>query len=464
MKILELRILPPLAVARLGASETPLECYRLEADQNDPLGFRRIVPEETLEVDAEGMEITRSYTPREIRFRDGDEIRPVAPFLELWARTDEGDDVLEPVTIKMLRAAGLAPEDVTWRVSLANVKAARRTGSQDDRITAELSFSDHRRKQVLGTCPNFLPGKTLPLGHVQYVKPNEDFPEIRLRYTPAAGRVYGPPGKRRTGKDSWEEDPILVSEEQIVYDPAKGCWVGFTDGNQDSPRQTNPAAIYAGWADAKGNQISWGYLDDECDGIVAASLVLEGETLSAFARIGTGPPTFAPDAIPIRTVHDDLDQWMFGPELERPATDDEAQEILRRAVETIRLLNTAAMNGNAVEGRINAASTMVRQDSNDFGRFYEPIMAPKIVDNHAVIALHQNILAALRSGTGSWFVDTLRKPEEIGDLSDHGRRKMPAMMRGADGRHLTLTRRQIDTIRKACLGTLFAGAGEDGEK
>ena len=28
---------------------------------------------------------------------------------------------------------------------------------------------------------------------------------------------------------------------------------------------------------------------------------------------------------------------------------------------------------------------------------------------------------------------------------------MPAMMRGADGRYLALTRRQFDTIRKACV-------------
>ncbi len=69
----------------------------------------------------------------------------------------------------------------------------------------------------------------------------------------------------------------------------------------------------------------------------------------------------------------------------------------------------------------------------------------------------------MRSGTGTWFAGTLRKPEEIGDLSDNGRRKMPGMMRGADGRHLALTRRQIDTIAQACIGTLFAErAGEAG--
>ena len=58
-------------------------------------------------------------------------------------------------------------------------------------------------------------------------------------------------------------------------------------------------------------------------------------------------------------------------------------------------------------------------------------------------------MAALRSGSRPWFLDVLRQPEEVGDLTDKGRRKMPAMMRGADARYMALTRRQIDTIRKA---------------
>jgi hypothetical protein len=113
-----------------------------------------------------------------------------------------------------------------------------------------------------------------------------------------------------------------------------------------------------------------------------------------------------------------------------------------------------------MQGRTNQTSTMVRQDTNDFGRYFEPIMAPAIVDNHAILALHQNVLTALRSGTGAWFVDALRRPEEVGDLSDVGRRKMPAMMRGADGRHLVLTRRQIDAVVMAAMGSLFSDPAE----
>jgi hypothetical protein len=37
---------------------------------------------------------------------------------------------------------------------------------------------------------------------------------------------------------------------------------------------------------------------------------------------------------------------------------------------------------------------------------------------------------------------------------------MPAMMRGADGRHLVLTRRQIDAVVMAAMGSLFSDPAE----
>jgi len=79
------------------------------------------------------------------------------------------------------------------------------------------------------------------------------------------------------------------------------------------------------------------------------------------------------------------------------------------------------------------------------------------VDQSAVRALHERIFTALSSGSAPWFADVLRRPEEIGDLSDKGRRKMPAMMRGADGRMLCLTRRQINQIIRAASDALFQG-------
>jgi hypothetical protein len=119
-------------------------------------------------------------------------------------------------------------------------------------------------------------------------------------------------------------------------------------------------------------------------------------------------------------------------------------------------MNTAVMNGNVVGGQIDVASTMVRQDTGDFGRRFEPIMAPSLVDNVTLLNLHQSVFTSLRSGTAPWFPDLLRRHDQIGDLSTVGRRKMPALMRGADGRYMALTRRQVDTVSKTATRNLFA--------
>jgi hypothetical protein len=450
--ILDLRILPPLAIARLGSSSEPLENYDLVID--DPLGYRRIQPTETFRVDRATGEIVEAYVPEKIVFRDCDRIRPVAPFLEVFARTS--DDVLEPLTTDLLAREGLGPQDVNWSVRLGNIKAFRRTGKAEDKILASATFSDHARHPLEGKCDNFLAGKTLPLGSAQYIKPTQSFPEIRLRYIPAAGLVYGANASRKILNDQnkpvSEPDPVL--DGRIIYDDKKGHWRGYFD--EGAPTDTNPGAIYAGFSDEKGNWQSWGYLDDECDGIISVELTRDGETLRAYSRIGAGPPSFAPDGLPIRTVADELEQVMFGPEVPvKDVSPAQVEEIVRRAFETVRLLNTAVMNGNPVNGRLAAASIMPSQDANDFHRMFGPIMAPTLVDNLSVVALHQTILTALKSGTPAWFADVLRKPEEIGDLTDKGRRKMPAMMRGADARYLTLTRRQIDMIRKSVNRGLF---------
>ncbi|MBV6325775.1 hypothetical protein KVP70_33245 [Duganella sp. HSC-15S17] len=54
------------------------------------------------------------------------------------------------------------------------------------------------------------------------------------------------------------------------------------------------------------------------------------------------------------------------------------------ALETVRLMNTAIMNGNPVNGRLNVASTMVRQNSSDFERYYEPISGNRKVASGAL--------------------------------------------------------------------------------
>ena len=457
MAMTEIRILPPLAIGRLGDSATPLEAYELRVAEDAPLGYRQLVPQETLVVNPITGEIERGYVPEVIRFRDEGRIRPVAPFLEVFVRRGEHAD-LEPLTTHLLAEEGLTPADVHWAVHVANIKIERRTGQGADRVEARLEpFNDHAVHPLLGRCDNFYSGKRLPLGSVRYIKPTPAFPEIRFRFTPARGEVYGSSTSRHTSDDTTQPDPIIHSDDQVLYDPHKGTWRGYAETSSYNPAYTNPAQIFAGYARANGDQVSWGYLDDECDGLVTVEVRTRGGPLKAMAHIGAGPPAFAPDTLPIRTVYDDLSQALLGPTVPEDVPLTEAEEIVRKAFETVRLMNTAVMNGNAVDGRLNVASTMVRQDTNDFGRRYAPIMAPTLVDNLAILALHQHVFTALRAGAAPWFYEVLRQPEEIGDMSDAGRRKMPALMRGADGRALALTRRQIDTILKAASHALFDG-------
>src|SRR5437762_3561059 len=97
MNILALRILPPLAIARFGSSPTALEAFDLAISSDAPMDYRRIVPMPTLNINPKSGEVVAKYTPKRIRFRDGVEIRPVAPFLEVFAITEKHK--LQPLTL-----------------------------------------------------------------------------------------------------------------------------------------------------------------------------------------------------------------------------------------------------------------------------------------------------------------------------------------------------------------------------
>jgi hypothetical protein len=436
----ELRILPPLAIARFGAAPTPMDNYDVVVDPATPLGYRELRPAETLELDVASGEITRVFVPERLSFTEAGAVRPVAPFLEVWALT--GDDALtgggelEPLTTALLLEEGASVADLRWQVQVANLKVFRRTGDANDKVVADSgAFSDHARRPLVGACKNFLPAMTIGLGHVQFVKPTTEHPEIRLRFTPAGGLVYGSNRRPRPGEPS--RDPNIT---EVVYDAARGRWDGYSDDPNDE-RITAPQSIYAG-SEVGGRQVSSGYLDDGCDGVVRVTLTAGGRTLRAFGRVGAGPPTYVPDAVPIRTVSDELEQALFGPAVEpAEATFERVEDIVRRVFETVRLINTEVWNVQGMGG----------------GR---PIMAPSLVDVMALQHLHQSLLVALRSGTAPWFGDVLRDYDEAGDRTDLGRRKMPAMMRGADGQLMTLTRRQINLIRTLASGSVFT----DGEQ
>ena len=69
MSIRELRILPPLAFGRLGSAPEPLDNFTIVENDDHPLDYRRIVPQETLRVDPRTGAIAGSHTPATSRSR-----------------------------------------------------------------------------------------------------------------------------------------------------------------------------------------------------------------------------------------------------------------------------------------------------------------------------------------------------------------------------------------------------------
>jgi hypothetical protein len=460
MTIRALRILPPFAIGRLGSAPEPLDNYTIEDDPDHPLGFRRIKGAPTLIVDEATGEIRESRVVPNPDFKQGERIRPVAPFLEVFALTD--DDVLKPLTLDLLRRHDVDETKIAWRVVVANRKVVRRTDNEDDLVQADSDwFSHHGPQQLKGHCENFIaPSAFIDFGHVRFIKPTPQFPEIRLRFTPAKGLIYGPDATH-DGKP----DPVIPAC-RAIYDGSKG-WRDFgadgkdADADEDEAfhNETLPPALFAISSPAPSwlhhnVAISRGYLDDACDGFVEVRLTVGRKELTASARICAAPPAVVPDSLFIRSLADDLDQVVHGPDVPNSEADAvtraRAVDIVRRAYETVRFMNVAVMNGNDFKGRSALLlDSMPEEEAADTQRALRPVMSPGTVDTLAIMTLHEQVFAALRGRAAPWFLRLLRRPDEVADFTDRGRRKMPALMCGADNNYLALTRRQIDTIRKA---------------
>ena len=193
---------PPFAIARLGSSDTPLECFHWGPNDDRPRGTGKttILPGETLTVADDGT--ISSYVPETVVFKDEKGFRPVCPFFELHGRWEKDTTVHEgPITPAVLGLFGLDASKVRWSVRVANLKAFHMTQAVETRIEAEVDLvGGDFRPQVLagvsppGKAPSLVPaGRSIPLGSVRLTRLNEAFPEFRLRFTPAKGRFYGPP-------------------------------------------------------------------------------------------------------------------------------------------------------------------------------------------------------------------------------------------------------------------------------
>ncbi|NJL07876.1 MAG: hypothetical protein HC900_06140, partial [Methylacidiphilales bacterium] len=241
MSIQALRILPPIAIARLGSAADPLVAYEIASDPEHPLDICRIRGAKTLVVDRNSGEILDAFVPEVVSFKEactedgepGERIRPVAPFLEVWARL--ADDRWVPLTLDLLAENGLTPADLSWQATVANRKVARRTADENDQVTAATPPSRRTRpSRSTDIAPtSWMRTPLSTSARCSDIRPTAQYPEIRLRFTPAKGKIYGPrldPEQLAgTYGTDWRETVWIPPPEQAVYDPAKGWFKFETD-------------------------------------------------------------------------------------------------------------------------------------------------------------------------------------------------------------------------------------------
>ncbi|MGP4049719.1 hypothetical protein [Streptomyces sp. 2A115] len=442
---------PPLAFARLGPSPVPCDNYRWGPSDLSPRGTGQttVVPDTTVDVAADGTLTER--LPESVQFKDASGFRPVCPFFELHGSwTADGQSHSGPVTTQVLADHGIGLADVRWRVAVANLKPHHYTGTPGDRVeaTVELAGHEHERRELTGRSPEGAdrplvpPGRQVPLGTVQVPVPNAALPGLRLRFTPAAGVVYGP-------VDLAERSSVFtLPAERLILSP-DADWCGFSLTGDD-PR-TNPGGLFAG---AEENE-SLGLLDDVCDGLVTVTLP-GGPT--ATARVVVGPPDFAPDRRPFVSLADGLTDRVRRGDVRDPAyladaqlTALEVRDLFERILETMDAVNVDVQNERA--GFENAAIARAVGDSVESARQQafpvpEPLLGLLLGLTERGRRRHRRFVALealedLLREQPELIRRVIREPVTSERYYD---RKMPVAMRGSDRYPLHLTRRQYDLL------------------
>lgn len=451
--IQDLWLYPPLAFARVGKSSTPSDNYAWGPNDVRPRGTGKTtaVPAETLHVGDDGT-IT-AETPAELDFKDASGWRPVCPFFELHGNWDaDGVPQHGPITVELLEAHGLSLADLRWHVHVANLKAFHMTLDDGDRLEAilEVGGTETDRRQLEGRTP---PGAPQPLvaadrfvgfGWIQAIRPTTDFPEIRLRFTPPPGLIYGPEDlTERPGADAFP-----VPGDHLVVNP-RATWPRFRLA--DDPR-TNPGGLFA--TDAEG--VSLGLVDDVSDGIVSCTM---GDLPPARGRIVVGPPTYAPDRRPFTTLADGLKDRVDREEVHAPAyfedleaATEEVRDLMERVFETMGLVNVDFQNARArSENRAIAREQGLPTSAGEDKAFprLEPLAERPLPWTETGRQQHARFLAL------EVFEDILRERSDVieswirepGTSDRYYDRRMPALYRGSDRFPMHLTRRQYDLLR-----------------
>jgi hypothetical protein len=319
--ITAIRFRPPLAIARLGESDTPMEAFSW-AEDTRLFGSGRTVLEPALTFDVQADGSIEPYLPDSIRFRDNQKIRPVCPFLELEA--DVEGEPTQALTSGLLDRAGIDLSQLYFRVIAANRKAQRQGGDPNCGFEARLMVraNDHARHDLLawthtdGPAALVIRERPVWLGAFQVIRPVYRAGQqglltdtIRVRLTPGRGEVYGPPFAIEGQMKGSRSRHLIVPERNRVLNPA-ATWCQYNEGLSTYPR-TVPRDVYDGFRDLDRGDYGWGVVDDTCDAVITAGLSPDFELGApprplANARVVVGPPHFSPDRRHIFSFADDL--------------------------------------------------------------------------------------------------------------------------------------------------------------
>ena len=395
--LLEIYFLPPMAMARLGNSEIPLEAYSWEEDLRAHSACQTIIrPQVSFWVRPDGS--LEAYLPQEIRFKDDGKIRPVAPFFELWADVlvaGEGQQQV-PVTLELLADLGVSLEQhLLIRAHAANTKASRRVKDPACSFGARLTIrgDDHLKHNLLAVSPSFPEREPLvyedapiSLGHVQLIRPvagqslEQDLSCVRVRFTPAKGEVYGSteatmgavsplePGRQLPYASIAARMHEIVPAANRILNPHTPWSEYIMDsGMADDPQ---PSDSYDG-ANV-GESICWGTVDDTCEIVLYAELTVKGQRFTASTRAFVAPPDYAPDRRPFFSMADELADRELAPVEITAETAEltalEVHDLFKRIFETTNLLNLDASRDYLIRENLKRAPVDNWQSPPHIGR------------------------------------------------------------------------------------------------
>ncbi len=493
---------PSVAIARLGGSATPLDAFEWGPGDPHTVAETRILPTWTLDVRPDGSVSPR--LPQRLTLRDGALLRPLAPFLELWALTGDGDVPANwspvPVTTALLAANGATTASLSFTVEAMNRKAERRGPRGGGRNPALLRFGtfppvriageDHRAVDLLGTSPPeattrpMIPrGRNVPLGRLQVLRPVAQPPSprwpddvrtdvVRVRFTPARGRFYGPPAAAQVVAGA---PAPAVPVSRAFLDPGAG-WFEAPRSNRTVPADT---------VDETQNGLSLGVVDDACDARLVAELTLAAGPMRARANISVGPPQYAPDRRPFLSLADEINDRQHDARRDQSLTDEDLgrwiEDLFERVFETVLAMDAdwwralaarplapderrpSAVPGDGVPQPERAMGGLDRLRD---GNIAIPPPSPnqpqplsqRARDRHRNLSDLKQLVAFVRAQPDR--IEQLVRPTFASPQRDQNGQsmQMPPFMRNSNARALSLARWQYDLLLRWVAAVTAPGA------